>query len=192
MRILLSLCFFLLTSTAFAHTGVGSTSGFLHGFLHPLSGIDHMLAMTAVGVFAGHLGGRALWLVPSAFVSMMIVGGILGVTGAPVPFVEIGIGLSVVVLGLAVAFQIQVSTIAAMAAVGFFAIFHGHAHGSEMPDTVSGLTYGVGFTLATAALHLVGIGLGLSLFAAGGQRRLAQIGGGAMSLVGLGMLAGLM
>jgi urease accessory protein len=192
MRILLSLCFLFLTSTAFAHTGAGSTSGFMHGFLHPLSGIDHMLAMVPVGVFAGHLGGRALWLVPCAFVSMMIVGDILGMTGAPVPLVEVGIGLSVVLLALAVAVQVHRPTLAAMAVVGFFAVVHGHAHGSEMPDTASGLFYGMGFTLATALLHLVGIGLGLSLFALKGDGRcVAQVGGGAISLVGVGMLAGL-
>jgi urease accessory protein len=120
--------------SASAHIGVGDTHGFLHGFSHPLGGIDHVLAMIAVGIFAAHLGGRALWLVPLSFISTMAIAGLLGMAGVWLPFVEIGIGMSVVVLGFAVALQLNLPTLAAMGLVGFFAIFHGHAHGAEMPE----------------------------------------------------------
>ena len=159
--VLLSLAAALLmlaATAAQAHTGVGGTAGFAHGFAHPLGGIDHVLVMVAVGLFAAQLGGRALWLVPLSFVSVMMAGGALGMAGVAMPFVEIGIGLSVVVLGLAVAFGLHLPTAAAMALVGLFAIFHGHAHGAEMPESASGLAYGAGFVLATALLHALGIG----------------------------------
>src|SRR4051812_14841148 len=115
-------------TAAQAHTGVGSTAGLAHGFVHPLGGIDHLLVMVAVGLFAAHLGGRALWLVPLSFISMIVIGGAFGMAGIGPPFVEIGIGLSVVVLGVAVACGFHLPTTAAMALVGLFAIFHGHAH----------------------------------------------------------------
>jgi urease accessory protein len=150
---LFALC--LIPTAALAHTGVGSTSGFVHGFMHPLSGLDHQLAMIMVGIFAYQLGGRALWLVPLTFVSVMALGGFLGVMGVPVPFVEVGIALSVIVLGAIVAFGVKAPLAVAVAAVGFFAIFHGHAHGTEMPLDVAGATYGLGFMLATAVLHTV-------------------------------------
>lgn len=126
-------------AAALAHVGLGNTHGFVHGFSHPLGGIDHILTMVAVGVFTALLGGRALWFVPLTFVVVMAIGGIMGTAGIDVPFVEIGIDLSVVVLGLVVAFQLSLPTVAAMALVGFFAIFHGHAHGAEMPETARGL-----------------------------------------------------
>src|SRR5271156_212734 len=172
----------VMSTAASAHVGVGDTNGFIHGFSHPLSGIDHTLTMIAVGLFAAHLGGRALWLVPLTFVSVMVPAGIVGMAGTPLPFVEIGIGFSVVVLGLAIAFQFNPPTLAAMALVGFFAIFHGHAHGAEMPESTSGLEYGVGFISATALLHAVGIGIGLAIGYAGQiySCRIVQVGGGAM------------
>jgi urease accessory protein len=146
--------------------------------------------MVAVGLFAAHLGGRALWLVPSTFVSVMALAGIAGTAGVKLPFVEIGIGMSVVVLGLAVAFQLSVPTLVATSLVGFFAISHGHAHGAEMPESVFGLTYGVGFICATALLHAIGVGLGLAVGKAGEacSRLIVQIGGGAIAIVGVGIL----
>ena len=137
--------FILLSTAPEAHTGVGSTQGYMSGFAHPFSGPDHILAMVAVGLYAAFLGGRAMYVVPVAFVSMMAVGGIVGISGVTLPLVEMGIGLSVLLLGAAVALRIELPTLAAMALVGFFAIFHGHAHGSEMPVNVSGLGYAVGF-----------------------------------------------
>jgi urease accessory protein len=179
-----------LTGAAAAHTGHGETSGFVHGFAHPVGGLDHVLAMVAVGLYAALLGGRALWLVPASFVGVMAIGGALGIAGAAVPLAEIGIALSVVVLGLAVAFRISLPTLAATALVGFFAIFHGHAHGAEMPQDVSGYASAAGFMLATALLHAAGMALGLALARMGqlAGRRAVQAGGSAIALAGLVIL----
>ena len=182
----------LAPTAAWAHVGVGSTSGFAHGFVHPVTGIDHVLAMVAVGMFAANLGGRALWAVPLTFVSVMAIGGALGVAGIGVPFVEAGIAISVIVLGLAVALRWKWPVAAAMALVGVFAIFHGHAHGAEMPVDAAGFEYGLGFMLATALLHVVGIGLGLGIarFGRTYSPRVIQFGGVAMAIAGLGILTG--
>lgn len=181
----------LLPSLAFAHTGVGATHGFWHGFSHPLTGLDHILAMVMVGVFAFQLGGRAVWAVPAAFVGVMAVGGALGVAGIPLPFVELGIALSVIVLGAVVALNLRAPVAAAMALVGFFALFHGHAHGAEMPESAGGLAYGLGFMLATALLHAAGVGAGFGL-ARTGERSpwLTRAAGGFASVLGVGILAG--
>jgi len=153
----------LAASPAMAHTGVGAVSGFSVGFGHPIGGLDHVLAMVAVGILAAQMGGKSLWFVPASFVAMMIVGGLLGMGGVHVPFVELGIIGSVVVLGIVIAAGRQMPMGFAMALVGLMAIFHGHAHGTEMPVTASGLEYGVGFVLATAMLHAVGIKLSISV-----------------------------
>lgn len=177
---------------ASAHTGVGDTSGFAHGMMHPVTGLDHVLAMITVGLFAARLGGRALWLVPGSFVAMMSLGGMLGMYGIPVPFIEAGIALSVVTLGTLVAFQVGLPVALAMALVGVFAIFHGHAHGTEMPMDVAGLDYGAGFVMATALLHSIGVGLGLALgrLSRGPARRVSQIGGAGVAFAGLALLFG--
>lgn len=182
----------LFPAVAFAHTGQGGTAGFAHGFTHPIFGVDHVLAMVAVGLFAGQLGGRALWLVPAAFVGVMALGGALGVAGVTVPAVEFGIALSVVVLGAVVAFRLKAPVVLAMLLVGGFAVFHGHAHGTEMPEAMAGMTYGVGFMLATALLHGAGIGLGyVAATLADAKGALVVRGvGGAMSVFGLVILAG--
>jgi urease accessory protein len=178
-------------ATALAHVGIGDTHGFPHGFAHPVGGLDHILAMIAVGIFAACLGGRSIWLVPTAFVLMMAAGGALGIMGADVPFVEGGIAASVIVLGLAVALQWNVPTVAAMALAGFFAIFHGYAHGAEMPADVSGLGYAIGFMTATALLHILGIGIGLGIGRIGARSPIAlQAAGGAMALGGVAILTG--
>src|SRR6476660_4630374 len=150
---LATLAAFLAPTAALAHVGVGNTSGFMHGFMHPLSGLDHQLAMILVGVFAYQLGGRALWLVPLTFVCVMALGGFLGVAGIPVPFVETGIALSSIVHGAVVAFGVKVLKTAAMGAVGLFAIFTGLDHASEMPLDASGFEHGIGIMLATSVLH---------------------------------------
>ena len=182
---------FSLPTTAFAHTGVGDTAGVAHGFMHPLGGADHVLAMVAVGVLAARWGGRALWLLPASFLAAMAAGGALGMAGASVPFVEVGIGASVVVLGLLVAFNARMPIVAACVLVGAFAVAHGFAHGAEMPTTGSGLAYGVGFVAATAVLHATGIAAGLAVGQLGGlQRRVAQVAGAAMSLAGVAILSG--
>jgi urease accessory protein len=176
---------------ASAHVGIGSTHGFVHGFAHPLTGLDHILAMVAVGMFAAHLGGRALWLVPSTFVSVMALAGIAGMAAVKLPFVELGIGLSVIVLGLAVALQVSVPTLVAMSVVGVFAIFHGHVHGTEMPASASGLAYGLGFVCATALLHAIGVGSGVAIGKTGQalSRSILQVIGAAMAIAGVAILA---
>lgn len=156
----LALTAVLTPTLAFAHTGVGDTHGFVHGFMHPVTGLDHILAMVTVGILAWQLGGRALWALPTAFLGAMAIGGALGVAGVDLPFVELGIALSVVVLGGAVALGIKAPLAFAIGLAGFFAIFHGHAHGTEMPDDAGGLAYGVGFMLGTTLLHLAGIATG--------------------------------
>ena len=183
----------LMPGIAFAHTGVGDTSGFSHGFVHPLTGIDHLLAMMMVGVFAWQLGGRALWLVPLTFVLVMAIGGAFGVAGVSIPFVETGIALSVIVLGAAVAFRLSMPVAIAVALVGLFAVFHGHAHGEEMPENAAGLAYGLGFMLATAALHLAGIGLGFLIGRIADERgpAVVRITGGVVAVAGLALLGGL-
>lgn len=188
-RALIATAVIAMPAVAQAHTGVGSASGLVHGFMHPVGGLDHMLAMVAVGMFAFILGGRALWLVPASFVIMMAVGGLLGMEGVAVPFVETGIAASVIVLGLAVAFRWQAPVAAAMAAVGLFSVFHGHAHGAEMPLDSSGLTYALGFMAATALLHISGIGLGAAIGRIGSVS-VMRLGGGAIALAGVAMLSG--
>jgi urease accessory protein len=150
-----------MTGAAAAHPGHADANGFARGFMHPIGGLDHVLAMVAVGLYAALLGGRALWLVPATFVGVMALGGAAGAAGYSLPYTEIGIALSVVVLGLAVALRISVPTLAAMALAGVLAVFHGHAHGAEMPQNLSGYEYAAGFMLATALLHCAGIALGL-------------------------------
>jgi urease accessory protein len=185
----------LTVGPAFAHVGVGPIDTVSQGFLHPLSGIDHILAMVAVGLYAASLGGSALWLVPAAFVGTMIFGGIIGYEGYPLPLVEEGIGASVIVMGVAIASGVKLPTIAAMALVGLFALFHGHAHGSEGAGLgVSSLPYAAGFIIATASLHMAGITLGFGLDRLGDRpskilRRTAGVIG---ALAGVGILTGLL
>ena len=169
-KLICGLAFFALTPFfAQAHIIPGEANGFTSGLNHPLHGLDHILAMVAVGLWAAQLGGRCLWLVPATFVSLMTVGGALGMLGVHVPMVEAGILVSVLVLGMLIAAKARLPLVVSMALVGLFAIFHGHAHGTEIPMAASGLSYALGFVLATAALHACGIGLGLLA-----QKRLAD------------------
>ncbi len=159
----LSLLLLLLPGIAFAHTGVGETTGITHGFGHPIGGVDHLLAMVAVGLWAAQIGGRALWVVPTVFVTVMMAGGVLGFSGIPIPFIEEGILVSVLILGVLIAGAFKLPLMYSAAIVGVFAIFHGYAHGAEMPISIGAASYTFGFALATALLHLSGIGLGLLL-----------------------------
>jgi urease accessory protein len=190
MKYILAVLAAVLTpAAAFAHTGIGDASGFAHGFMHPIGGMDHVLAMVSVGFFACMLGGRALWLVPAAFVAMMAAGGALGMSGISLPLVELGIGLSIIVIGMAAALGRKMPLAAAMALVGVFAVFHGAAHGAEMPQDSSGIGYAAGFMLATALLHAAGIAAARLI---GGHASLAaRIGGGAAALAGALMIGGL-
>jgi len=151
----------VLPGLAWAHASSGEAGGLLRGMLHPLGGLDHLLAMVAVGVWAAQCRGRAVWVLPVAFLAMMAAGGFLGTPGAPGGFAEAGVALSVVVLGLLVARAVRLPSTAGAAIVAVFAVFHGLAHGAEMPADVSGWAYGAGFLVATAFLHAVGIALAL-------------------------------
>lgn len=181
--IILGLAFFL-PSLAHAHVGVGDTVGFATGVGHPLRGVDHILAMVAVGLWAAQRPGRARWVIPATFVLVMAFAGAVGMMGILVPFAEQGIVLSVLVLGVLVAGAVRLPLLASILLVGLFAIFHGHAHGAEMPPNASGLAYGAGFVFSTALLHALGIGVAL-LARRLGQARLARISGGIIALSGM-------
>jgi urease accessory protein len=186
----LALAFCLLPTAALAHTGVGDGHGFIHGVAHPLGGLDHVLAMVTVGLFAWQLGGRALWLVPATFLLAMAAGGALGIAGLPVPFAEFGIAASVIVLGAIVALSIKAPVAIAMGLAGLFALFHGHAHGTEMPLDASGLNYAAGFLLATALLHAGGIAVGFLIGRIGDAygRLTYRVAGGLVALAGVAIL----
>lgn len=150
----------LWTRSALGHGLQGEAGGFLTGLLHPLSGADHVLAMIAVGLWGAQLGAPAIWVLPVAFPLVMAMGGMLGFLGVPIPGVEYGIAASAIVLGAAVAFEVRPALVIAALVVGCFAIFHGHAHGTELPAGQSALLYSMGFVMATGCLHAVGIGIG--------------------------------
>ncbi len=189
MRLLLALVVLLaMPSLGFAHDGHADGSGLVHGFIHPMGGVDHILAMFAVGVFAAVLGGRALLLIPMSFIGMMTVGFLLGMEQVGLPFVELGIALSSVVIAGAAALNRPMPVVAAMTLVGVFAVFHGHAHGAEMPASVAGLNYAAGFLLATALLHAAGALLTI-LAAKALKSRLATTGRWAAVPVALGGVA---
>jgi len=146
---------------AWAHVEGGQAAGFITGMQHPWSGLDHVLAMIAVGLWGAQLGNPALWLLPIAFPMMMAMGAMMGLVGIPVPGVEIGIALSAIVLGTMILATLRPKLAVAVVMVGVFAIFHGHAHGTELPPGQSGLLYSMGFVIATGCLHGLGITLGL-------------------------------
>jgi len=175
--------------TAFAHTGAGHMHGFADGFTHPLGGLDHILAMVTVGVLAWQLGGRAIWLLPASFVALMAIGGLLALGGGSLPWVEVGIAASVIVFGAMVTLGTKAPLALAMGIVGAFAIFHGHAHGTEMPIAASGAAYGLGFVLATALLHVAGIALGFLIGRISYAPLAYRLGGGSVALAGVGILA---
>lgn len=192
MRAILALLLTLLPTAAFAHPGHAEAVGFVSGFMHPIGGLDHVLAMVAVGVFAFVLGGRALLLVPAAFVAMMGAGFLMGAAHVDLPFVELGIALSSVVIGAAAAWGKPMPVAAAMALVGAFAVFHGHAHGTEMPSSALGLDYAAGFIASTVLLHAAGIAVtfGAATLTRRFGKPLARIAGAAFAVGGLGVLAG--
>jgi urease accessory protein len=176
---------------ALAHTEAGVAGGFLSGFTHPIFGFDHVVAMVAVGLWGAFLGQPAIWLLPVVFPVVMAFGGLAGVLGVPLPGVEMGIAASAVALGAMVALALRPPLWVAAILVGGFAIFHGHAHGTELPEAANPLAYGVGFVIATGLLHLSGIALGLlARWPAGLQA--VRVGGGAIACVGLYFLAGIL
>jgi urease accessory protein len=181
----------LFCSPALAHVGHDVTHTALSGFLHPLSGLDHILAMVAVGLLAFSLGGPALWLVPLAFVLMMAVGGVLGASGVVLPGIEQGIATSVLVLGILLIVAARLPLIFAVLLAGAFAVFHGAAHGLEGAEggTVP-LSYFIGFLVATLILHCAGIGLGAAFNAVDKKELLQRAAGVALGIVGLVMIVG--
>jgi urease accessory protein len=170
-----------LSSPAWAHSGREHAVGFVSGFAHPFGGLDHLLAMILLGVWAGQAGGRAAWLLPLAFVSAMTAAGVLGMAGTGLPAVELGIAGSVVALGLLLALQARTAPVVAVALAAVFAAFHGHAHGTEMPAAADPLLYGAGFVAATALLHGAGIAIAQGL-------RAASTAAGRTTARGLGLL----
>lgn len=178
------------SSTALAHPNTGLGVGFVSGFTHPLTGIDHILAMVAVGIWGTQLRKPAIWLLPVMFPLVMSVGGALGVRGVPLPGVEIGIAASAAILGLMIVLAARPPIWVAAMLVGAFAIFHGYAHGVELPKAAYPLAYGVGFVLSTGLLHLTGITLGLMERWPLGVKALRGMGAG-ISLAGVYLLLGL-
>jgi urease accessory protein len=148
--------------TALAHIESGEAGGFVDGITHPISGLDHVLAMVAVGLWGAQLGRPAVWLLPVAFPMMMAFGGMLGLIGVPVPGVEIGIAASGIVLGAMVLGEVKTPIAASVILVAVFAVFHGHAHGTELSEGQNAMLYSLGFVVSTGTLHAVGIGIGLA------------------------------
>jgi len=178
-----------LATPALAHEGGGVVGGLTSGFLHPLLGLDHLVAMVGVGLWGAFLGRPAIWLLPIVFPVVMALGGALGIAGFPLPAVESGIALSAIAIGICVALALRPPLWVAAVVVGLFAVFHGHAHGTELPAAANPLTYAMGFVFATGMLHLCGIGLGiLSNIPAG--RYVVRAGGAVIAAIGLAFLTG--
>jgi urease accessory protein len=186
---LLTMLMTTVSESVWAHTEAGQASGLIAGLLHPVSGLDHVIAMVAVGLWGAQLGRPAVWVLPVAFPMVMAVGGFLGLVGVHLPGIELGIALSGVILGLAVMKVWRPPLTVALALVAGFAIFHGHAHGVELPAGANGLTYSFGFVIATGLLHGVGIALGLIQLLPRGDLALRGMGA-AVSLGGVYFLHG--
>lgn len=178
----------LAAAPAFAHEAGDAAGGFVSGFFHPIAGWDHVVAMVAVGLWGAFLGRPAVWLLPVVFPLVMAFGGALGVLGVPLPAVEIGIAASAIVLGAMVAAAARPPLWVAAVIVGVFAVFHGHAHGTELPEAANPLAYSLGFVLATGLLHAAGIALSLLAEGARGMHVVRALGG-VIALMGLVFLA---
>jgi len=190
LRYLLIVVFSLVVSnTALAHTGEGVTGGLTSGFMHPIAGLDHVTAMVAVGILGAFLGRPAIWVLPVVFPLVMAFGGVLGLVGVPIPFIEVGIAVSSIVLGLMILFTLKPPLWIAAVIVGAFAIFHGHAHGTELPTAANALAYSAGFVVSTGLLHLAGIGIGELIRWPMGQI-VARAIGGLIALAGVWFLTG--
>lgn len=189
MRRVLSLMALVMPVVAFGHAPEGAGGGLLTGFLHPILGYDHLIAMVAVGLWGAFLGERALWLLPIVFPTVMAIGAAVGILGLELPWVEFVIALSGVVLGACILAKFQAPLAIAMVLVGVFALFHGYAHGLEMPAQTSVLAYGAGFVVGTGLLHMVGIGLGFLTHLPQGEW-MVRACGAVISAVGLTYLVG--
>ena len=163
LRLFATILLVMVPAPALAHVTPGEIGGFAGGFTHPLTGPDHLLAMFAVGVWGAQMGGRSVWALPVAFPLIMTIGGIIGMAGVSLPYIEIGIALSILVLGLAIAFKWHPIEIVPLGLIAVFAICHGYAHGVELPSAADPAAYAVGFVLATGMIHIAGIAVGLLL-----------------------------
>jgi urease accessory protein len=181
-HLLIALLLVVLPTAAEAHVLAGEGGGFLHGFEHPLSGLDHMLAMFCVGLWGAQMGGRSVWSLPIAFPLIMVAGGMMGIAGIPLPAVESGIALSIIVLGAAIACLWRPPEWLALVVIGVFAIFHGYAHGAELPNAADPADYALGFVVATGLIHLAGIAVGLAFQRVQAGQLARALGG----LIGLG------
>lgn len=190
---LMALLFAAIPGVAYAHDGTNlGLGGFLSGIVHPVLGYDHLLAMLSVGIISAQIGGRAIWTVPATFVSVMAVGGILGLINIGLNVTELGIAVSLVILGLVIAAERKIPTLIVMIGVGFFAIFHGYAHGSEMPDTAEPFLYALGFLVGTALIHIAGVVIGdISRHYERGKVVL-RVGGALIAVVGLLFIFGVL
>lgn len=174
----------LMPGIAEAHITQVGNGGFLQGFEHPLSGADHLLAMFSVGLWGAQMGGRNVWTLPITFPLVMVLGGILGIAGVPLPAIETGIALSIIVLGTAIAFVWRPPEWLALSIIGIFAICHGYAHGAELPLAADPADFAIGFVLATGLIHLAGIAVGLGVQRKLGNRMI-RIPGGLIAMGGL-------
>lgn len=180
-----------ISSVAYGHEGAGIAGGFVSGFAHPILGWDHVAAMVAVGLWGAFLGSPAIWILPVVFPLVMAFGGALGVMGIPIPSIETGIAVSAIVLGAMVAFAIRPPLWVAAILVGVFAIFHGHAHGTELPSAANPLAYSAGFVISTGMLHLSGIAFGLLVRWPAGKIAVRTFGV-FISIAGVGFLTGIL
>ncbi len=182
----------LVAAESHAHAETGVAGGLLSGLLHPIYGLDHLVAMVAVGLWGAQLGRPAIWILPITFPLVMAFGALLGVAGVPLPSVEVGIALSALVLGALVAMAVKPPLSVAAVVVALFAIWHGYAHGTELPSAVNPLAYGIGFVVSTGLLHLCGILLGVLIRWPGGAVAVRTCGGAiaAMGLYFLGASMG--
>lgn len=179
----------LLAPEVMAHTAGGTIGGFSSGFMHPLGGLDHVAAMVAVGIIGAFMGRPAIWVLPVVFPLVMAFGGMLGILGVPVPAIEPGIALSSIVLGAMIIFAVKPPLPIAALIVAAFAIFHGYAHGTELPGAANPLAFSVGFVVSTGLLHLSGIAIGeLIRWPVG--KVVARAAGGVIALIGVGFLTG--
>lgn len=186
--LLLLLPLLLITPIAYAHTDISTLQGgFISGFMHPIAGLDHLIAMVAVGLWGAFLGKPAIWILPIVFPLIMAIGGAFGIIGLPIPYIEVGIALSGLLLGLAVAFAARPPIWVAAIIVAVFAIFHGHAHGTELPKAISPLIFSIGFVVGTGLLHLAGIAFGELTRWSWGEY-IVRATGGIIALLGLGFL----
>jgi urease accessory protein len=190
---LMALLFAAIPGVAYAHDGTNlGLGGFLSGMVHPVLGYDHLLAMLSVGIISAQIGGRAIWTVPATFVSVMAIGGVLGLINIGLNVTELGIAVSLVILGLVIAAERKIPTLIVMIGVGFFAIFHGYAHGAEMPDTAEPFLYALGFLVGTALIHIAGVVIGdISRHYERGKVAL-RVGGALIALVGLLFIFGVL